>query len=332
MSQSTKNTNKTNLEIADRTNQANIDIAQMSNDYNMAMLDKQIAEQWKMWNAQNEYNSPEAQKERLLAAGYNPYMQNVDAGSASSMSAPSAQPAVTPTMVGATMQSSDPLMKVLQTLEGMQTIAETVQGTIKGNQQIQRNALDNDTAKKSQSAILKLLNSNADVAEIGRNFEQRMKELDLAGRGFQNDLLFQQANIASQQFAQEVVKTNFIEPQMQQGLQVGAQSLRLMWLQGRLTDKQLDSMSLTIARQIVENDVFSRTADSTVSSADSAARSAAANADVDEQTVGARVQTARNNSGANSPVQAVQMLLKEFARFGIPGIVPEGAYNSGYRW
>lgn len=331
MSQSTKNTNKTNLKIADRTNQANMDIAQMSNEYNMAMLDKQIAEQWKMWHAQNEYNSPAAQRQRREDAGYNPFMGE-DGGTASSMTSPSAQPAVTPTMVGATMQSSDPLMKVLQTLEGVQTISETVQGTIERNQQIQRGALDYDTAKKSQSAILKLLNSNADVAEIGRNFEEQMKRLEIAGKGFSNDLLFQQANIASQQFAQEIVKTNFIEPQMQQGLQVGAQSLRLMWLQGRLTEKQLESMSLTIARQIVENDVLSRTADSIVSSADSAARSAAANADVDEGTVGARVQSARNNSGANNPVQVVQMLLKEFARFGIPGIVPEGAYNSGYRW
>lgn len=102
-------------------NQANKEIAQMNNAFNEKMFDKQIAynkemyqqqlgDQWKfyndakdnswklvenqqqfqtdMWNKTNEYNSPAAQRERLEAAGLNPYMMlnGGSAGTAQTMS------------------------------------------------------------------------------------------------------------------------------------------------------------------------------------------------------------------------------------------------------
>ena len=102
-------------------NAANKEIAQMNNAFNEKMFDKQIAynkemyqqqlgDQWKfyndakdnswklvenqqqfqtdMWNKTNEYNSPAAQRERLEAAGLNPYMMmnGGSAGTAQTMS------------------------------------------------------------------------------------------------------------------------------------------------------------------------------------------------------------------------------------------------------
>lgn len=102
-------------------NHANKDIAQMNNAFNEKMFDKQVAynkemyqqqlgDQWKfyndakdnswklvenqqqfqtdMWNKTNEYNSPAAQRERLEAAGLNPYMMlnGGSAGTAQTMS------------------------------------------------------------------------------------------------------------------------------------------------------------------------------------------------------------------------------------------------------
>lgn len=102
-------------------NQANKEIAQMNNAFNEKMFDKQIAynkemyqqqlgDQWKfyndakdnswklvenqqqfqadMWDKTNEYNSPAAQRERLEAAGLNPYMMmnGGSAGTAQTMS------------------------------------------------------------------------------------------------------------------------------------------------------------------------------------------------------------------------------------------------------
>lgn len=130
-------------------NAANKEIAQMNNAFNEKMFDKQVAynkemyqqqlgDQWKfyndskqnawdlvenqqqfqtdMWNKNNEYNSASAQRERLEAAGLNPYlmMNGGSAGTASAMSgsagaapsgaAPSAQGVTPPT---ATPYSAD---------------------------------------------------------------------------------------------------------------------------------------------------------------------------------------------------------------------------------
>lgn len=102
-------------------NAANKEIAQMNNAFNEKMFDKQVAynkemyqqqlgDQWKfyndskqnawdlvanqqqfqtdMWNKNNEYNSASAQRERLEAAGLNPYMMmnGGSAGTAQAMS------------------------------------------------------------------------------------------------------------------------------------------------------------------------------------------------------------------------------------------------------
>lgn len=130
-------------------NAANKEIAQMNNAFNEKMFDKQVAynkemyqqqlgDQWKfyndskqnawdlvanqqqfqtdMWNKNNEYNSASAQRERLEAAGLNPYlmMNGGSAGTAQTMSgsagaapsgaAPSAQGVTPPT---ATPYSAD---------------------------------------------------------------------------------------------------------------------------------------------------------------------------------------------------------------------------------
>lgn len=130
-------------------NAASKDIAQMNNAFNEKMFDKQVAynkemyqqqlgDQWKfyndskqnawdlvanqqqfqtdMWNKNNEYNSASAQRERLEAAGLNPYMMmnggsagtaqtmSGSSGAAPSSGAPSAQGVTPPT---ATPYSAD---------------------------------------------------------------------------------------------------------------------------------------------------------------------------------------------------------------------------------
>lgn len=130
-------------------NAANKEIAQMNNAFNEKMFDKQVAynkemyqqqlgDQWKfyndskqnawdlvenqqqfqtdMWNKSNEYNSASAQRERLEAAGLNPYLMmnggssgtaqtmSGSAGAAPSGAAPSAQGVTPPT---ATPYSAD---------------------------------------------------------------------------------------------------------------------------------------------------------------------------------------------------------------------------------
>lgn len=126
-------------------NAANKEIAQMNNAFNEKMFDKQVAynkemyqqqlgDQWKfyndskqnawdlvenhqqfqtdMWNKNNEYNSASAQRERLEAAGLNPYlmMNGGSAGTASTMSgsAGAAPSGAAPSTQGVTPPTATP--------------------------------------------------------------------------------------------------------------------------------------------------------------------------------------------------------------------------------
>lgn len=75
-------------------NKANLKINQMNNDFNAAEAEKARKFQEymydKQWNNESEYNSAEAQRKRLEQAGYNPYMSDATAGTASGGSAPGA--------------------------------------------------------------------------------------------------------------------------------------------------------------------------------------------------------------------------------------------------
>ena len=110
-------------------NSANKEIAQMNNEFNEKMLDKQmkyneeiyqqqLGDQWdfyndakdnswklvenqqnfqkEMWDETNEYNSPSAQRERLEAAGLNPYMM-LNGGSSGTAGTVSGSSGSTPT-------------------------------------------------------------------------------------------------------------------------------------------------------------------------------------------------------------------------------------------
>lgn len=89
-SKSNSNTNRQNLQIARETNALNKELFFANQAWNE-----------EMWNKQNEYNTPAVQAQRMLDAGFNPYLSDIDTGSASSVS-----PVSAPTMQGATMQSN----------------------------------------------------------------------------------------------------------------------------------------------------------------------------------------------------------------------------------
>lgn len=94
-------TNKANAKNIAATNQANKEIAQMNNEWSAEQaaiqrewesdqVDKQNKWNLEQWNRENEYNSASAQRERLEAAGLNPYnMMGSDAGTAGSITSAS---------------------------------------------------------------------------------------------------------------------------------------------------------------------------------------------------------------------------------------------------
>lgn len=93
--------NRANAKNIAATNQANKEIAQMNNEWSAEQaaiqrqwesdqVDKQNEWNLEQWNRENEYNSASAQRERLEAAGLNPYnMMGSDAGTAGSITSAS---------------------------------------------------------------------------------------------------------------------------------------------------------------------------------------------------------------------------------------------------
>lgn len=73
---------------AERINQINNEFnareAALSRDWQSS--EREAQNQWNLdqWNRENEYNTPEAQRQRMEAAGFNPYNMNIETGSASS--------------------------------------------------------------------------------------------------------------------------------------------------------------------------------------------------------------------------------------------------------
>ena len=75
---------------AERINQINNEFnsreAALSRDWQTS--ERYSQNQWTLqqWNRENEYNTPLAQRQRMEAAGFNPYNMNIETGSASSKS------------------------------------------------------------------------------------------------------------------------------------------------------------------------------------------------------------------------------------------------------
>lgn len=89
-----------------KANEANLEINKMNNEFNAKEAEKARAFQLDMWNKENAYNTPSAQRARQEAAGYNPYMNPGDAGNATGSSAAPAASAASPAVMQATDFSS----------------------------------------------------------------------------------------------------------------------------------------------------------------------------------------------------------------------------------
>lgn len=246
----TNNTNKANLQIAQQTNQANKEIAQMANEHNEAMLNKQIQQEWNMWNAQNEYNTLSAQMQRAEDAGVNPYqaLGMMNSGNASSMSSPSAQPAVVPQMQGATMQPAD-----MSGLSGLRGIASRFVEMMQAKEDIKGKQLENqgkeiennykadmfmiDMYKKMQDAGLS--RSKRLGQDIVNQFQPQMLSSELNQR--KTDTMFRNLEAQGQLIANlSAMQWYKVLPvQIQQTIQQKAVEINNLRLMGKLTDAEM---------------------------------------------------------------------------------------------
>lgn len=81
-------------------------VGRQERDFTREMYDKSFSDQLKMWHMNNDYNTPKAQRERLMNAGFNPALMYGKSGSTGTSGSPSEG--------GKVSQSSFPLFQYQQ--------------------------------------------------------------------------------------------------------------------------------------------------------------------------------------------------------------------------
>lgn len=289
-------------------NQANKEIAQMNNAFNEKMFDKQIAynkemyqtqlgDQWKfyddqkenawklyednkayqteMWNKQNEYNDPSAQRERLEAAGLNPYMMmnggsagvagSVSGiqGSAPSAGSPSAQGVQPPT---ATPYSAD-YSGVMQGLgHAIDTIMTGSQRNIQNAQADNLRIEGKYIASKAIAELYKTYNEAKNDDErvaIQRVLSSIQKDLSASQVAVNNENVRQiqaQTKIAVTENLLREQELKFLPQAQKLQLAQGAADIALKYSQKDLTEKQarheIEKLAETVARTSLTNQQY----------------------------------------------------------------------------
>lgn len=289
-------------------NAANKEIAQMNNAFNEKMFDKQVAynkemyqqqlgDQWKfyndskqnawdlvenqqqfqtdMWNKNNEYNSASAQRERLEAAGLNPYlmMNGGSAGTASAMSgsagaapsgaAPSAQGVTPPT---ATPYSADYSGITAGLGRAIDVLSSMPDRKVKEAQADNLRIEGKYIAGKAMAQILQMRTE-------AKTKESRLA-LDRLIADFDNNLKVSNMAVNEQNIAESKARTqlaitenlfrqkelDFLPQAQKLQLAQGAADIALRYSQKKLTDEQakheVQKLSETIARTELTNQQY----------------------------------------------------------------------------
>lgn len=139
---STKNTNRTNLQISQETNQANRDIADSVNETNKYLAQKQNEWNLEQWNRENEYNHPAMQAQRFRMAGLS---AAAAAQGASNVPAPHLQSAnLANQQMGAPMQAATMQAPQFNFAETAKALVETLGGAANASKSVKEANLMND--------------------------------------------------------------------------------------------------------------------------------------------------------------------------------------------
>lgn len=138
----------------DRTNRANLAIARETNAYNYLLASNQNDWNVEQWNRENAYNTPSAQRQRLLDAGLNPnlMLDGGDAGNARGLDSANYANAQPTTMQNPAQEK----LGMLQSIQGvLQSANETAMQYAKQRSEIAN--LDSQTnAQNIQNSYLRL--------------------------------------------------------------------------------------------------------------------------------------------------------------------------------
>lgn len=208
----------------------------MNNEFNAKEAEKARAFQLDMWNKENAYNTPAAQRARLEEGGYNAYMNPADAGSASGMSSTSAASASSPAVMQATDFSSlgEVGVRLAQELKmfSEKKGIDIRNFSLKDYLQSQINKMKGDTNWRNLSpeAIRYNMMSGLEAAKIGM---ESLRE-QWVNQKWSNNLL--RANVANSLLDAEAktITNKYLDAQQQADLNVKAAHYEELILRGQL--------------------------------------------------------------------------------------------------
>lgn len=253
----------------DSANKTNLKINQMNNDFNAHEAQKARDFQLDMWNRENEYNKASSQRKRLEEAGYNPYMSDAQAGTATGMSGTSAATAAgaapqipyTPDFqsVGVNLASALKMMS-----EKKQTDIENLNMSDLLRSQIWRNVGATDWRNASPEARAYNLSQGRKAAELGMS----SLEESLSNQRWSNNLLV--ANIANSLLDAEAktVMNKYLDENQRAELNIKAANYEYFIMSGQMKRQEVNNLIadeiLTYAKangQKISNRIAEETAD-----------------------------------------------------------------------
>nr|DAO61500.1 MAG TPA: DNA pilot protein VP2 [Microviridae sp.] len=240
------------LQAVQETNRNNLLIAQQNNAFNE-----------RMWNKQNEYNSPTAQRARLEAAGLNPYLM-LDGGSAGiAESAPSADtsgtqvaPDIGNTIAGGyqaignsiSAAASQIAQQVYQNDLQQANVDKTKAEAQNADLQNQYDSLRNEFAAANFLVNLRLKQKQGDISEYEANYlrdsmEDRLQSahFDWQLKGNQSSYYENLAGLTDIQRQIQKVNLDWLPREKQVGLAATLQNIRSMVSQMHLNYAQAKS-------------------------------------------------------------------------------------------
>lgn len=237
------------LQAVRETNQTNWQIAQQNNAFNE-----------RMWNKQNEYNTPQMQRARLEAAGLNPYLM-LDGGSAGTAeSAPTADtsgtqvaPDVGTTIAGGYQAFGNSISTAASQIAQMSfqddlqsaNVAKTQAEAKNADLQNAYDSLRNQFAAAQFLTDLRLKQKQGDISEYEANYLRDSMQDRLDAVKFQNTLTGSQSSYYNQlagltdvQRRIQEVNLDWLPREKQAGLAATLQNIRSMVSQMHLNFAQ----------------------------------------------------------------------------------------------
>lgn len=224
-------------------NKTNLKINQMNNDFNAREAQKARDFQLDMWNRENEYNKASSQRKRLEDAGYNPYMNDAQAGTATGMSGTSAATAAgaspqipyTPDFQSAGVNLASAL-KMMS--EKKQTDIENLNMSDLLRSQIWQNLGATDWRNASPEARAYNLAQGRRAAELG----MASLEENLSNQRWSNNLLV--ANIANSLLDAEAktIMNKYLDQNQQAELNIKAANYEYLVMSGQMKRQEVKNL------------------------------------------------------------------------------------------